>query len=212
MKKILTLTLLTATLLNAEIEQSGFFVGVDMSNKTSKIDYATSDTANPSNIRDISDYDSKPLSYKIGYQYYFARVYARMAEDSYKDTLKNRYEIDSKLYEMNADYLPLFYMNGSKDFALRGVFGVGVGYTDNKVSNTLSSATLEKGMLDGKPNQKYMIYGGQVGVMLESSYGLSLEVGARFREGALLEYTIENGTATFDHMSTEFYLGLNYLF
>ena len=212
MKKTLTLTLLTATLLNAEIQQSGFFVGVDMGNKTSKVDYATSDTANPSSISSISDYKTTPLSYKLGYQYYFARVYARISDDNYKDTLKNRYEISSKLYEMNADYLPLFYMNGSKDFALRGVFGVGVGYTDNKVSNTLSSATLEKGMLDSKPNQKYMIYGGQVGVMLESSYGVSLEAGARFREGVLLEYVIDNGTATFDHMSTEFYLGLNYLF
>lgn len=210
-KKIVT-TLLITTIAHAEIEQSGFFVGVDISSKTSNVNYETNQV-NWSGIADISKYKTTPFSYKLGYQYYFTRVYARMSKDTYVDTQKNRYEIKSTHYEFNIEYIPTFYISNSKNFILRGIMGVGVGYGTNTLSNTLSSAEAVKPALESNPKQKYMEYGAQVGFMLESSYGVSLETGIRYREASMIEVVVEDtNVATFNLDFTSFYFGLNYLF
>jgi len=64
---------------------------------------------------------------------------------------------------------------------------------------------------DGK-SQDYMEYGYQVGIMTETSIGLSIEAAYRARYGALQEFTDTSNRATFDLVTKEFYLGVNYLF
>ena len=209
-KKIaLTLTLLTATFANAEIDQSGFFVGLDYANKTSSVEYDSKGSM-PYNTY-TSDYSADSLSLKAGYQAYFARVYARYTDFEHKDTKRDKFTISNgKVYELNADYIPVFYTNESKDWNIRGLFGVGVGYNASELTE-YEDSLLPVGESAG-PTQNYMQYGFQVGILVESSYGVSLETAYRERSGNLQEFTDGANNAVFSLKTSEFYLGLNYLF
>jgi hypothetical protein len=105
-------------------------------------------------------------------------------------------------------------MNKSKSFAIRGVFGAGVGYNESKMYDfDASLIRLNSTYALPDTDQSQIEYGAQVGLMLESDIGLSLEMGLRYRQGNLLETTDEgDNQATFSLDSTEYYFGVNYLF
>ncbi len=208
MRKTIALTLLTATLLNAEIEQSGFFVGVDMGNTASKIEYQSGGSMP---FRDYtSEKDLNNHSFKVGYQFYYARVYGRYNSFEQNDEANNRYAVDGKVYEFNADYTPVFYMSEAKSWSIRGLFGVAVGYNSSNL--TLGELDLLPPAMTVSGTQNYIQYGYQVGAMVESSYGVGLEAAFRSRSGNLQEFTDDANSATFALETNEFYFGLNYLF
>lgn len=208
-KKITLVTTLLFTLANAEIKQTGFFVGIDASKRAANIAYDNTQTAFPF-LAYKSESTQDILSYKVGYQYYFTRVYARF--NSFKDTdgARNKYTIEGKTYELNAEYIPVFYMSKNKDWDIRGLFGFGVGYNSSKLKNYdlyLLPVNVGAGVV-----QNYMQYGYQVGILAETEIGLSLEIGLRFRQGHLLEYTDSTNEVTFTREETAYYFGVNYLF
>jgi|GEM_PF-3393808 len=210
-KKIaLASSLLLATLANAEIGQSGFFVGLDISQVDSELKYDNSDSTayayNPY-TNNISD---NRVSFKAGYQAYFARIYARYSTFDYTDEKRDKFTIKGKVYELNADYIPLFYKSENKTWDIRGVFGFGVGYNSSTISD-YDTSLLPSGVSGGS-KQNYMEYGYQVGLMSETSIGLSIEAGYRARYGDLQEFTDGSTSAVFPLTTEEFYLGINYLF
>ena len=211
-KKILLAgSLLAATIANAEISQKGFFVGIDFSQSDYKISYEqTGGITNPY----IASDNENSTSFKVGYQYYFARLYGRYNSFKYNDTKKDYYKINGDVYELNADYIPVFYTNDSKVWNIRGIFGIGIGYNHSKTKDFNSNNLLPGGAsgLGEGENQDYMEYGYQVGIMTETSIGLSIEAAYRARYGALQEFTDTSNRATFDLVTKEFYLGVNYLF
>ena len=213
-KKIaLASTLLLGTLLNAEIQQNGFFVGVDLGQRDSRIEYdnnangsLTNMTTNPY-TNDVSD---SSTSLKMGYQYYVTRIYARYSGFNYKDEQRDKYTIKGELYEINVDYTPVFYTNKAKTWNVRGIFGAGVGFNSSKMSE-YDLGLIPAGETAGS-TQSYMEYGYQIGVLSETSIGLSLEAAYRVRYGNLQEITDSSNRATFSLETKEIYLGLNYLF
>jgi len=207
-KKIVLATTLLVTLAQAEIQQTGFFVGLDGSKRTVDIAYNNNETAFA--IRQYTSKSTqKTLSYKVGYQYYFTRLYARINSFKDVDGARDKYTIQGKTYELNAEYIPVFYMSKSKDWDIRGLFGAGIGYNSSKLENydlTLLPVSVSSS------TQSFMEYGYQVGVLVESEIGLSLELGLRFRQGHLLEYSDGQNESTFSREETAYYLGVNYLF
>jgi hypothetical protein len=221
-KKIAMMSMLVSTLLYADIDQKGFFVGVDFSQSDYELEYNHS--VDPTGFDYlISDYASSDednlYSVKAGYQYYFTRVYARYSKFDYKDTNLNKYRIEGAVIELNADYLPVFYTSESKIWNIRGIFGIGVGYNESELKDydpylfSVGDVGAGEQLSDGK--QHYMEYGYQIGVMSETSIGLSVEFAYRVRYGDLLEFTdsqTDSKTATFDLRTKEIYIGVNYLF
>ena len=211
-KKIaLASTLLVGTIVNAEIQQKGFFVGIDASMKSSTVDYDNNAASGGAFVINdyTSDSDETALSYKFGYQYYFTRLYARVASYKHEDSARDKYTITGTTYEINTDYIPLFYVNDAKTWDIRGVFGIGIGYNSSAISDY--DVNLLPTGVEGDRDD-FLQYGMQIGIMAETEIGLSVELGARFRQGHYLEYTDGQNYATFSQKSTEYYLGVNYLF
>ena len=219
-KKIAIISTLVSTLLYGESDipnQTGFFVGLDISHMSTETRYNKSGsgitTANYSSTGTLT-----PLSLKLGYQYYFTRIYARVnTSSSYDDNAKQRYKIDSQVYELDVDYLPVFYRSDDKFWTIKGVFGVGLGA--NKSALTYYDARLDSigtnlEAILNKETQWNMQYGLQAGVQVELDFGLSAELGYRYRSGLMTEFSDTDGAneATFKLLSDEVYLGLNYLF
>jgi hypothetical protein len=208
-KKTVLATTLLATLANAEIDQTGFFVGIDGSKRAANITYNNNETAFA--IRKYTSKSTqKTLSYKLGYQYYFTRLYARV--NSFKDTdgARNKYTIQGRTYEIDAEYIPIFYMSKSKNWDIRGLFGLGMGYNSSKLEN--HDVNLLPVDVGAGSAQNFLQYGYQVGILAESEIGLSVELGLRFRQGHLLEYSDGQNEATFTREETAYYFGVNYLF
>jgi len=218
-KKIALTTLLLSTLASAEMSQKGFFVGLDGSTLSSNIAYAKKGSAiTTSNY--ASDESITPISLRLGYQYYFTRIYGRVSsEHEYKDNTKEpgRFKIKNQVFELNADYLPTFYKADSKSWFIRGVFGVGIGanksaltYYDSKLDSIGNNLT----PILSKETQWNMEYGYQLGALMEFDFGLSTELGYRFRSGLMAEFSDadEANQATFKLRTEEIYIGINYLF
>ena len=213
-KKITILSLFTATLMQAEeLRNKGVFVGVDLTHVNAKMYYTNNASASSTAIPTspyTNELQENQFSYKIGYQYYFTRVYARYATFNYKDEARKRYKIDGKLYELNVDYLPVFYKEKNNHYAIKGIFGVGVGYNSSKLT-TYNPFLLPSGVnIDG--TQNYMEYGYQLGFGFEFSFGLGVEFAYRTRYGNLQEYTDGTNNATFNLKTQSIYGGLNYIF
>jgi len=208
-KKITIISTLISSLAYAEVKQKGFFVGVDYAAKSVDLKYENTGVAFPYNSYNATSTDNR-VSLKAGYQYYFTRIYARVAKYDYHDSAKNRYSIDGTTYEINAEYLPVFYMAKSKKWDLRGLVGIGVGYNRSRLYN-YNVGLLPVAPLTGE-NQTYIEYGWQLGLMAETDLGVNLECGLRARKGDLLEFTDSTNNATFLYDTTEYYLGINYLF
>ena len=172
-------TLLLTTVVNAQMKQKGFFVGVDMSMKSSTVDYDNNAASGGAfTINDYSsDSDEIALSHKFGYQYYFTRVYAKLAKYQHDDSSRDKYTIKGTTYEINTDYIPVLYVNDAKTWDIRGVFGVGIGYNTSEISDY--DVNLLPVGIDGDRDE-FLQYGVQIGVMAEMDIGLSLELGARF--------------------------------
>jgi len=208
-KTVLVGSLLIATLLQAEIDENGFFVGLDVSKTSSKVKYDNS--GNMALLPYTNDLTDARFSLKVGYQAYFTRVYARYTSYDYKDEARDKFTISSgKTYDFNAEYIPVFYVNESKDWNIRGIFGLGLGYNSSSLSD-YDEYLLPVGESAGS-TQNYMEYGYQVGVMSETSLGVSFEAGYRARFGNLQEFTDTANNSTFSLESGELYLGINYLF
>jgi len=219
-KKIAILSTLLSSLLFGESDipkQTGFFVGLDVSALNANVKYRKKGeiiiTSNYSSTEDLTI-----PSLKIGYQYYFTKVYARVnSENNYKDKKRDRFTIKSQVFELNTDFTPIFYKGD--EWRLRGVFGVGIGANKSNLeeySDSLDSisATDPTTAILNKETQWNMEYGYQVGVMAELNFGLSAELGYRVRSGLLTAFTSADGgyEATFELQSAEMYLGVNYLF
>ena len=211
-KKIALASILLGTLANAEIDQTGFFVGIDGS-KSSNIMYENTNADNPTFAYNeyTANFDEYTPSFKVGYQYYFTRLYARINSFEYTDSKRDKYTIKGMTYELNADYIPVFYMSKDKEWDIRGVFGVGVGLNTSKLENY--DVALLPVDITANDSQSYVEYGLQVGLLSEISIGMSLELGLRYRQGYLQKFSdINSNEATFSRDETEYYFGVNYLF
>jgi len=216
-KKIIVISSLVSSLLQAQMSEKGFFVGVDGSTSSVNIAYAKSGSGiTTSNYE--SDDRVRPISLKFGYQYYFTRVYARVnSSKNYVDKTLERYEVENQVIELNIDFSPIFYMQESQEWNIRGVFGLGVGI--NKSALVRYDARLDAIGTNLDPilntqTQHNMEYGYNIGLISEFDFGLSAEIGYRFRYGLLTEFSDKDGAneATFTLSTGELYLGFNYLF
>ena len=212
-KKIAILSTLVSTLLYADIKEKGFFVGLDFGANRASVDYKQVGTATNAHTVESS---TTSISPKIGYQYYFTRVYASANKMNYQEE-RGKYTIVEEHYELNADYLPIIYQNFEKDFAIKGVMGISMGYS----YTNLNSIKQEDQLLPVDPiiaydyAQEYFNYGYQLGFLLAGKDGVSMEVGFKSRMGTLLEFQDDSqGTnrATFNLDAQEYYIGFNYLF
>lgn len=221
-KKITIMSSLISSLLLADgLKEKGFFAGLDLSRVHSKIEYKNSSTLT-SNPYVNSDY-TNPISLKLGYQYYFTKIYARINSSSViDDRTKDRYKIKTHVIEFNTDYIPILYTNENKDWAIKGVLGVAVGVNSSKF-NEYNGQQLFAPMNDENgtvsTNTQYkMNLGYNLGLITEWDSGVSAELGYRFRSGLALEYFDNDNSgnrlneATFKLLSQEIYLGVNYLF
>lgn len=208
-KKTALITTLLFTFAHAEIQEKGFFVGIDISKANTSIEYDNTPLAFALRSYTMNS-NNNLISYKFGYQYHFTRLYARVNSFEYKDAKRDKYLIKGTNYELNAEYIPVFFMSKSKEWNIRGVFGLGVGYSSSKLEN-YDINLLPVGVTAGG-SQQYMEYGAQIGLMSETSIGVSVELGARYRKGTLLEFTDGQNDALFSRDEKEYYLGVNYLF
>ena len=191
----------------SKLTGKGFFIGVDYEQVEATTRYKVDSQNQLSNIPNYTDKFNEP-AYKLGYQYYFTRLYFKYSTLE-EETID--YTVDSTSYELNAEYIPIFYRGDS--FAIRGIFGTSLGYIDSEVKDL--SARLEQeaqfvGLTDF--SDKEAIYGIQVGLMLEMSFGLSAELGYRYRRANVLESENSDGTVTFETKRKQLYMGLNYIF
>jgi len=192
-----------------KIDVSGFLVGLDVSSKSSLLAYESGGSMPyfPYENR----YTNSAISLKIGYQNYFGRVYARYSSFEYKDDARDKFTIsDGETYELNAEYIPVFYVSEKEEFNVRGIFGVGFGYNKSQLKDYETSLLPGVERIDSAQN--FIEYGYQLGVLVESEYGVSLETGYRRRYGVLQESTDDANSAAFNLETQEFYLGINYLF
>ena len=211
MKKIvLASTLLVmSSFAESKIDTSGFLVGLDLSSKSSHLAYESGGSMPLFPYE--NKYTNSALSLKLGYQNYFGRVYARYSSFEYKDDARDKFTIgDGQTYELNADYLPLFYVSEQEEFNLRGIFGIGVGYNKSQLKDYDTFLLPGDERIDSAQN--FIEYGYQLGVLVESEYGVSLEAAYRVRYGVLQESTDDANSAAFNLETQEFYLGINYLF
>lgn len=212
-KKIVILSTLVSTLLYADIKEKGFFVGLDFGENKANVDYRQVGTA--TNAHTVES-ESTSVSPKIGYQYYFTRVYVSANKMNYEEE-RGRYTVEEMHYEFDADYIPILYQNFEKGLAIKAIMGVSLGYSYNNLKNIKQ----EDQLLPVDPlypydySQEYFNYGYQLGFLLAGKEGMSFEIGFKSRMGTLLEFQDDDqGTnrATFNLDAQEYYIGFNYLF
>lgn len=208
-KKIAITSMLISSLAYAEVKQKGFFAGLDYAMKSVDLKYENTGLAFPFSSYTAATTDKK-VSLKVGYQYYFTRIYARVENFHYHDSEKNRYSIKGRTYEANVEYLPVLYMEKSKKWDIRGIVGIGIGYQKNTLYD-YNAQLLPSEPLNGE-SQTHIEYGAQFGVVVETDFGINMECGLRARKGDLLEFTDTTNNATFLYYAKEYYLGVNYLF
>ena len=189
------------------LKGKGFFMGIDIESVKADTRYSSSHTLAVYNIENNEDSYTEP-AFKLGYQYYFTRVYFKYSQ---VDEKTDDYTVESTSYEANVEYIPIIYRGNS--YAVRLITGLSVGFTKNDLVNV--SSVLEKQLIasdatDSSDTQ--VIYGAQIGLMLELSMGLSAELGYRYRRGDLLEMEEDGGNTTFETKRKQIYLGLNYMF
>lgn len=209
MKKIVLGMLIGATILSAEVQQKGIFVGIDYTKTKTTLAYYSDGGAITTN-----DYEQKVnenyLGYKIGYQYYFTRVYFRYNTIDYKDKKRDKFSLKGSEYEFNAEYLPALYTSKQKSWQIRGLVGAMAGYARVRAENPNGDLL--------PPNQTFkkqnnFLYGFQAGVMVQSEWGVNIEGGIRYKKGNLTEYADDKGnTAVLGATNREYFVGLNYLF
>jgi len=212
-KKIAILSIVVSTLLYADIEEKGIFLGLDFGQNEATVEYRAVGTATSKHSVNSSTIKVAP---KIGYQYYFTRVYFSANRMNYQEE-SSRYTIEEMHYEFDADYLPILYQNLKKDLVLKAVIGASIGYSYSELKNIKQ----EDQLLPLDPispysySQEHFNYGYQLGLQLAGKNGMSVEVGFKTRMGTLLEFQDDaQGTnrATFNLDSKEYYIGFNYLF
>jgi len=215
-KKIIIISTLVSTLLQAEMKEKGFFIGIDGSIGSADVSYANSGAFASSDYESNSKISA--LALKFGYHYYFTKVYARINKRvKYTDNTKSYFELKNHVLELNVDYIPIFYMSKNKDWSLKGVFGVGCGFNKNSLINYNlwldTSGNNQDPILD-KKTQYSMEYGYNLGLIAELDFGLSVEAGYRYRSGILTQFSDKDAgnEATFDLSTKELYVGVNYLF
>jgi hypothetical protein len=131
-----------------------------------------------------------------GYQFYQTRVYATYVASIYKDGTK--YHEFTKWYALNADYFPVVYELNQVRF--RPFAGFSAGFTNSEIRSDTPAGF--------KETQRNMMFGYNVGGMLEFKTGVRLEVGYRYREGMLLSSDTFSARAK----SSQSYIGLGYTF
>ena len=215
-KKIVLTTTLLTSLAYGDMTQKGFIVGFDVSMLDSSIEYANKGAFQTNNYASSSENNS--FSGKIGYQYYFTRVYVRINQNAeYKDENKGYYKVRNQVIELNADYLPILYSAKDNKWNIRGIIGVGVGANRSQMSYYSTLIDSPESIFD-KETKYNMEYGFQIGTQVEFDFGLSAELGYRARSGLMAEFSDADGVtsatyeATFKLKTSELYLGLNYLF
>jgi len=189
------------------LKGKGFFIGVDFEHIKADTRYSTNNQNTINNIPNKEDTYNKP-ALKLGYQYYFTRVYFKYSQ---VDEKTNDYTVESTLYEVNVEYIPVIYRGNS--YALRLITGIAVGATKNDLtglSSRMDVQLLATDVTDSSDTE--VMYGAQIGLMFEMSMGLSAEIGYRYRRGNLLEVEASSGNTTFETKRKQIYLGLNYLF
>ena len=189
------------------LKAKGFFIGVDYEKVDAETRYKVNSQNQLNNIPTSSDTYNEP-AFKVGYQYYYTRLYFKY---STLDEKTQDYTMSSKSYELNTEYIPIFYRGDS--YAIRGIFGVALGYMDSELKD-LSTGFTEEAKFVGLDDRddKQAVYGIQVGLMFEMTNGLIAEAGYRYRRGNLLESDNSDGSVTFETKRKQLYLGLNYLF
>jgi len=190
-----------------KLKAKGFFIGVDFENIDAGIMYRVDSQNSLFNIPGSSDTYIEP-AFKVGYQYYYTRVYFKYSN---LDEKTQDYTVESTSYEFNVEYLPVFYRGGS--YAIRGLLGTAIGYMDSDLKN-LSARLIQEAEFVGLTDfsDKQALYGIQLGVMFEMTNGLSADLGYRYRRGNLLESDNGTDSVTFETKRRQLYLGLNYLF
>ena len=223
-KRIALAGVFASTLLTAEtIKDKGIFAGLDMSRMDATTAYRKS-----TNIPAFNTYDNPYLtipvvSYKIGYQYYYTKIYFRMSNSyTVKDKKREKYSLSTKVYELDIDYAPILYRGKNRDWHLEGVIGVAAGVNESTLGDNYNKRLFDPMNGDGTVTtntQDKMNLGVNIGVIVMADpSGVSLEAGYRFRSGLALEYFDtdasgnRNNEATFQLKTQEIYLGVNYLF
>ena len=129
-KKIaLASTLLISTLVSAETPEKGFLLGLNLSKHDGEMEYKQFGTA--TNNHTVSS-DAVSLVPKIGYQYYFTRIYFLTNQYSYKEA-RDRYSIKGSNYEIDVDYIPRIYKG--KETSVHLLAGVSVGMQKSTLQN-----------------------------------------------------------------------------
>jgi len=185
----------------------GFFLGVDFESVKAETRYSTASQNSLFKITDNEDTYNEP-AFKLGYQYYFTRVYFKYSQ---VDEKTDDYTIESTSYEANVEYMPVIYRGNA--YAVRLITGLAVGFTKNDLVGLSARMQDQLNITDATDSSDtQVIYGAQIGLMLELSMGLSAELGYRYRRGDLLEMEADSGNTTFETKRKQLYLGLNYMF
>jgi opacity protein-like surface antigen len=189
------------------LKAKGFFIGVDFENIDADTRYRVNSQNALFNIPNSSDKYNEP-AFKLGYQYYYTRVYFKYSS---LDEKTQDYTVESTSYELDVEYLPIFYRGDS--YAIRGLLGTAIGYIDSDLKN-LSARLMQEAEFVGLSDlsDKQPVYGVQIGLVFEMTNGLSAEFGYRYRRGNLLESDNGTDSVTFETKRRQLYLGFNYLF
>ena len=190
-----------------KLKAKGFFIGVDFENIDAETRYKFDTQNHLNDIPNSSDKYNEP-AFKLGYQYYYTRIYFKYSS---LDEKTQDYTVESTSYELNAEYIPILYRGDS--YAIRGFFGVAAGYMDSEIKDFSNRFAQEADAVDlNDYSDKQAVYGVQIGLMYEMSNGLNAELGYRYRRGNLLESDNGTDSVTFETKRRQLYLGLNYLF
>jgi len=218
LRVILALVLLGSLSLAQELQEElknereslkgkGFFVGIDIERIKADTRYSTGSQNTLYNIENSKNTYNEP-ALKLGYQYYFTRVYLKYSQ---LDEKTDDYTMESTLYEANVEYLPVIYRGNS--YALRLITGLAVGFTKNDLTGLSTQMQNQLAVTDvTDSSDTQVMYGAQIGLMYEMSMGLSAELGYRYRRGNLLEAEADAGNTTFESKRKQLYLGFNYMF
>jgi len=206
LKKILILTLLLHTVLSAQTKEKAFLIGVDIKYTKMHTVYETSgEFAYP---RFVNDDTQNVPALKLGYQYYFTRIYLEYSKihENYE-----AYSIRSKFFDLNWEYVPVFYKG--KDYNIRGIFGVSIGINYTRMYN-LKREVLDQHVVGLLVDfeQNHLMYGFQLGGVYELHNGLAIDLGLRIRKGDLIQMKEETQQVSIKTDRQEYYIGFNYLF
>ena len=208
-KKLVGIALLgAATVASAQMKEKGVLVGVDYTNTKTELTHENNVGAVKNYSQDVTN---GTTGFKVGYQYYFTRIYFRYNKIDLNDEKRDKYTIDGDRYELNAEYIPKFYENKDKSWMIRGLFGGMAGYNSSKVSVT-DTNLLPTGITSTSVENNRFVYGFQAGLLLESKWGVSLEGGMRYRKNTYVDVDDGNYQSTFYGTDKEYFVGLNYLF